>query len=507
MFKLIRSSFLGLMLGSASCLLAQGGHLPCGVDEHEGHLIKEDMLRQRQLISEQELRAFRSRRNTIFIPTTIQLIARADGTGAPSPADAMTMICRLNEDYAPQNVQFYLQPPIRYVNNDALFADAYIASTMQIMRNNRVNNTMNIFVGSNVSRSVAGYYSRQHDFIFMLTGYANRSSATITHEAGHFYTLPHTFVGWENLRVEDLYGSNPVPAVLSNNRAVEFFARSGAQANCSTAADGFCDTPADYYAYRINCPFRGVAVSPDGVAIEPDARNYMSYFGDECMTLFSDEQQDAMARNIIARNWHTRPNPNIPSLGAEPALLQPIADEQVPLADVRFEWEAVAGASGYVVIIERTLFGVPVETLGEFVSNTASLELPAARFTVNRQYRWRVKPFNGRETCRNFGANERFSIAPALVSNLNNLPTGRFEAAIVGYPQGGQIRLWTRQSQEADLRLALYDARGVLQVQQNLGSSNGEQWQDLHLGHLASGFYVLSVESGAERQVLRVIVP
>jgi hypothetical protein len=339
----------------------------------------------------------------------------------------------------------------------------------------------------------------------MLTGYANAISTTITHEAGHFYSLPHTFVGWENLRVEDLYGSSPVPNTNSNNRLVERFARTGPQANCDNAADGFCDTPADYYAYRISCPFRGQAKSPDSVLIEPDSRNYMSYFGDECMSLFSDEQKDAMNRNLINRRWNLFTAPNIGTLDTLPiALTAPTNGIAVPRqGTVRLDWQPLAGATGYVVKVERTLFGAFIDQTVEAVVTTDFYDLNVSNLPTGFMYRWYVKPFNGYQTCAPESAAETFI--------LTNTPTGLdaqaaaqpWSATLVGYPQAGQIQWLNQQAAAGAVEVRLLDALGQVLLQQKVWMEAGQTTQQLYLGDLPKGLYLLHLQQEGQQQVLK----
>ena len=100
------------------------------------------------------------------------------------------------------------------------------------------------------------------------------SATTFGHEMGHYFGLPHTFLGSGD---ELVNGSN-----------------------CETAGDSICDTPADPYvvgdnmdAYLDGCRFISQKVDANGEYYVPDVGNIMSYY--PCTCGFTYEQYLRMA--------------------------------------------------------------------------------------------------------------------------------------------------------------------------------------------------------------------
>lgn len=111
------------------------------------------------------------------------------------------------------------------------------------------------------------------------------NAKVIAHELGHFFSLAHTFEG------------NGIELVNG--------------ANCTTAGDQVCDTPADpfvpgdsmdQYIDRQNmCRFISQKVDANGEFYRPDVGNIMSYYPAECLCGFTHQQLLKMAANARIR--------------------------------------------------------------------------------------------------------------------------------------------------------------------------------------------------------------
>lgn len=104
-----------------------------------------------------------------------------------------------------------------------------------MMDENNVDDLLNVYFVSDPAGN-CGYFSPSDNGVAVAKSCAMPGGTTIAHEFGHFFSLPHTFYGWE-------YG-------IPDDEDQEWV--NGA--NCNSAADGFCDTPPDYLDYRWNCP-------------------------------------------------------------------------------------------------------------------------------------------------------------------------------------------------------------------------------------------------------------
>ncbi|MGH1335795.1 MAG: zinc-dependent metalloprotease [Aureispira sp.] len=266
-------------------------HAACGVGLHDGEAIKTRMLNNRrnrvELLSKFE--NSRSTSNIVYVPVQFHIVNRNDGTGGETIRDIFDNLCRLNNDYAPIGVEFYLAGPIRTVNQDLLYTNSFASQMANyFMGLYRVDGVVNVFVGDRITSGVSGgttlgYYTPGIDVIYAIRSSVNANATTLTHEMGHFLGLPHTFVGWEG----SFYGT-----VMSNTtgrtpsarggRFVENIARPNDGTgldNCQLAADAFCDTDPNYlfgfYGATYNdgpnrCNYAATAIDPNGWLFRPD---------------------------------------------------------------------------------------------------------------------------------------------------------------------------------------------------------------------------------------------
>ncbi len=497
MMRFILLLSLGLLMGGT--LLAQTPQNNCGSDVYANRDIKARMLRNRQEADPQALEAALNNRNTRYIPTAIHLVGDINGNGFADAAKAVEMLCRLNSDFADQNIMFYLAAPVNYIYNNTIYADAYSWASQGLMSNFKLSNTMNIFVNANVSRPVAGYYSPSYDLIFMANGYANGISTTITHEVGHFLTLPHTFYGWEGEDALTDYFNQNVPSSI-NGVPVEYVARTGSNSNCSFAADGFCDTEADYIAQRFNaCSIQPNVNDPSGTPFVPDASLFMSYASDNCQNRFSQEQKNAMLLDIMARGWNsfTAPGSLDSVVATSISNISPLTNELVDAsasATVRLEWSTTGAstASLWLIKVERVFNGVPIGIVySESVSNQNYVDVPSSILGNNSQFRWSVKPMTPTYTCA--GVSSFFTFETGLLSSQENNNMTLNSMSIFPNPnRTGQVKMKVQsvKDQEAQLRIYAFDGR-LLYEQQAIVLNAGTQVLNLELGQLGTGHYML----------------
>ncbi len=498
----MRNLFLYTILFIPFFSLAQQQAGTCGLSYEEGLLVREQMFRNRQQIAPEQVEALLSQRSSIWIPLVIHLVGNSQGQGFASPSNVLSMVCRLNDDFAPYNLQFYIKDSLRYVMDDIIYADAYDSVSIDRMILLKDTTAANVFVNAAAGGGVAGYYSRRGDFVFMLNGYAVGSSTTFTHEMGHFFTLPHTFFGWENIDARQLYSSTPAPDSVGTGwrrREVEYVDRSGPLVNCYDAADGFCDTDADYISQRAACPLSGTALDPSGTPIAPNPVLYMSYFLDNCMTTFTAEQNVAMISDVINRTWTSFPAPNNSALSSQNTIpLHPQEGELVSLlnANIRLEWDTTgaSAANGWVVRLERIFFNVPVATvLFKIVQGQNYIEVPSTDLMPNTLYRWQVMPYSNAYTCAPFSNVFSFETnADAPVATIGSRSISDFaQLQLMPNPvQGRQasLRLYSEELLRGTIRL--YDLSG--RVLSEIDLSNGilgEERYQLDLKGLSSGLY------------------
>ena len=256
-----------LSLVSFPIFAQQAGLSGCSVGLEDGALIKARMLENRRNISPDAIAAFQNQRAVTYIPVKYTIVGYNAGGGYVYIDQVFDMHCDLNNDYRTQDVQFVLKDAtnsVRYANNTNVYNDGSGFSASSYMISNKSANCVNIYLSASVNNQVASYYSVFGDYIFVLNQMANGSSSTGSHEVGHFFSLRHTFVGWEGTEFNNGTAPNSV-----GGDPVERVARSGSGSNCNSAADGFCDTPADYISYRAFCPYAQGGRDPQGVLIDP----------------------------------------------------------------------------------------------------------------------------------------------------------------------------------------------------------------------------------------------
>lgn len=401
------------------------------------------------------------RGGTQYVAVKAHVVGKDDKSGYYRHAHLLESICRLNAQFAATGLYFYLDLPIAYHNN-ALWWDQSFSDGFGMIIANNVPNALNVYyVGSIENGGIAGYYSPGADGVVMYNSAASPGSNTLAHEFGHFFSLPHTFYGWE--------GGDPPP--ISQQERVD-------GSNCNTAADGFCDTPPDYAYYRWSCPAAGPFTDPSGASFEVVDSFFMSYGGNGCRDRFSPQQSAAMRANLNGPHAAVEGfiEPFFPAGYDSSRLLKPLdGSVLVPPIGQRFAWTSVQDAVGYHVTVSYTsLFSAVAEEA--IVQDTF---WTALRLPEDRKLHWKVKPIFEGNTCEPYSG--AFSFTTGLIAPP---PTGLEEqvlAAVQVFPNpataGSALRL------DAPLhgiwKATWTDALGrqVLVQEQQLDGASASRWK------------------------------
>ncbi len=383
-------------------------HTCCGTGHDDQELIV-------QRLFENRLRTrgidFERRGGTIWIPVVFHLVALSDGTGRVNEKDVFENLCRMNDHYAPMNVRFFIDGAFDYWNNTVVYNHTNTINAALFMTNRRTLNKVNIFVGNQASPNAQGvtlgYYSPAGDWIFAIRSTVNGGSNTLTHECGHYFSLAHPHFGWDG----DTPPANgtQAPAISPSGNVTEKAARTGAGANCASAADGFCDTEPDYNfgLFTASCTFTSNVTDPAGAPVNPDETLFMSYFGDNCSNRFTAQQQAAVLADINVRNYDNFNPPTQNSVTDPVNITSPLAGETVyTYYSVPIYWAPVLNATNYHVEVWRaTANGNPITNGMVFsaITNTNSVTVTTLQANTaanaNLQYQVRIKAYNAISFC------------------------------------------------------------------------------------------------------------
>lgn len=349
---------------------------------------------QRKALSNQALIALRSKMMTngnpagiTYVPIRPHIFRRNDGTGGLTLAKLNNIMAITNRYYLTNGtgIQFYFCGTIPdYIDNDALY-NSFPAFQESSVDGRDALNAMNQYYVNQFSRNGLGGYAyfpnentlaSTRSFILNEDDEVDLANRLLPHELGHSFGLLHTFG-------------------ISSSGTTELVTR-GAGANCLTAGDELCDTPADPYylpgasvTAANGCPvYNGTARDAQGNAFAPSITNIMSYYY-PCTHDFTSDQYSRLQAGLALRESHTAYSLDCPATAvAAPSNVS----AAILNASVVLTWQDnAANEMGY--FIERSTsatFGfVPV---GGVAPNTTTFR--DSRTDGLTTYFYRIRPSN-----------------------------------------------------------------------------------------------------------------
>ena len=319
-----------------------------------------------------------------FLPIRFHVRSgRSNGTGGATVSDVNAALTSINREYQESGIQFYLAGSgPHYIDSDT-FYDYEFTEEDALADANDINNAINIYVVGTInfqSSNVTGYA-----YYPSILASSNRvfvradrlaDGRTLPHELGHYFNLLHTF------------HNNANPDVSLRELVTR-----GPGANCTTAGDLLCDTPADPYglvgATTSGCTYTGTVKDANGDLYQPALNNMMSYYY-LCGNDFTPGQYDRMADGLLLR---TAPN-NQYTLDYPPSPLVPtqlVASQTAAGVQVTFN-DPGNGESGFIV--ERSA-GNPNAYLPVAGLNPNVTSYLDATVSTNTLYYYRVRVSNG----------------------------------------------------------------------------------------------------------------
>lgn len=492
----------------------------CGLSTQDADIIYNEMIALRERYP-----LVAPMRAVAYVPVWFHLVAKSDGTGRIGMNKILEMLCEWNRLYSSNGVelQFYIKG-INNIDNSLLYDSPRSFSGDNAIRSNKKSDGMNVFMLNNANdpqqpnATVLGYYlntgtgvAYEADWFIVINSQANIGGAvTIAHEAGHFFSLPHPFYGWETCPFTPTATTPCAPATVScfgsGVYTVENVARTGADANCSTAGDGFCDTPANYnlgfgYTGSDRCKYVGLACDPKGVKLDPDETNIMDYFTG-CETTFSPMQKAAMQNNYLnhqsrayLRSGNTTP---AATTLAAPTLSAPISGATSTYYNAfNLSWTAVPNATGYIVELSKTstFFDSRI-----FVASTNSISInatnaPGYLTAAGQNYYWRIKPYNNYVSCSEFTTRQNFTSGSLLSATKEISGISNFEVSPNPLSKTQSLQLNLTSETAFDAQVKLYNVTGQLMQTEKRHFGIGFSSQSLSVSNLTNGLYILTVES------------
>jgi Secretion system C-terminal sorting domain len=515
MKKIYLFSFLFLLFLTPLSIKAQQPRI-CGLSAQDARILQNSMLELRERHpTVAPLRA------VAYVPVWFHLVAKTDGTGRIGMNKVLEMLCEWNRLYSTNSIdlQFYIKG-INNINNSSLYDGPRSFGGDVQVRTNKKSDGMNVYLVNNANdpqqpnATVLGYYlntgtgvAYEADWLIIINSQVSQAGAvTIAHEAGHHFSLPHTFLGWESCPFQPTIAVPCAPATIGcfggGVYTVENAARTGTDANCANAGDSFCDTPPDYNLGfgAGTCTYAGLACDPKGVKIDPDEKNIMSYFSG-CETAFSVQQKTAMLNNYM--NHASRAGlragnvaPGVTTLTTV-APTSPIGGITTPYYNnFTLNWDAVAGATGYLVEISKspTFFDSRILEASTNALNLNNNVIPGYFSAASQTYHWRVKPYSNYVSCTNFTSRQYFTAG--LVNGTNEIAgVSSFDVSPNPLSKTQSLNLNITSEKAFEAKVKLYNIAGKLIHTEKRAFGAGFSTQTMSVSDLTAGLYILSLES------------
>lgn len=356
------------------------------------------------------------------LPTTIHIVRTSSGQGSFTATNALELLCHVNQQTAAAGLFFYLPANINFIDSDSLLAILDINDIFGLMFNYNVLGTVNMYFTNLSQLGFCGLATFpgtgpgdpiEEGAIIMSFACATGNRNEIVHEVGHYFGLPHTFDGTAG-----------APASLQAERVTRLANETGGRlpANCQTAGDRFCDSPADFITSRWLCPTTLSATDWNGDAFAPDSSMFMSYSRSACMSRFSEQQITAMRATLAAPSRSyllANPMPPSNSFSQAPRPLFPDSTSSTAANNLLFNWQSVFGANSYQVQV----YALNTLVIDTIVTDTFFLSTSNA-ISPNTAHSWRVRALNATNLCTQFSSElnfvSGFRTSTSLITRPNN---------------------------------------------------------------------------------------
>lgn len=279
-------------------------------------------------------------------------------------------------------------------------------------------------------------------------------------------------------------------------------------ANCTTAGDRFCDTPADYLSDRWSCPRTHTQVDLNGDVFNPDPALIMNYANDNCVNYFSDQQVAAMRATVTIVNgvsgprryWLVPPMDPYDTITAMPTPLEPAAGATgIPNNWAFFKWSSVPGATMYLL---RLRFNF--NTLEEILVSDTSFLYTGTKLNGGVNYRWSVTALNHKITCINWTPDQIFTTVQNGVS-VEALDKLKFKVYPTVLNSGDQLNFEFQETLTGTIDIQIQDLSGRTLQQHKTNLQHGGHLS-LPVEAAASGIYFVRVSQNGLSQFEKIVL-
>ncbi len=359
-----------------------------------------------------------------YVPVAYHIVAKDNGTGGITVNKVLQTHCMLNIGFEQPEIYFYISS-IDTISDDLLWAmsDGSGGTDFSLgynaFRNYNLSNVVNVYITGQLPQ-LCGFATFPNTApagggLFLSASCCGTDEQTIPHEMGHYLNLDHTF---------------------NQTNPVEYVTRTAGVRNCTTKGDGFCDTPADPSENRASCPYIGTATDPRGDTYNPDEALFMSYFSDNCLSTFSQQQQDEMNATLTGARSNLL-NGSVPNVSPLPAVtfISPTPADSLTLSStISFKWNSVPGAKYYLLHLQpATTSQVLLDTL---LTDTVFY---SGGLTANKSFRYYVRPISFGNVCESDAPYQYIKTTPIRATVVKTAPTcaGSGDGSIQITPSNG----------------------------------------------------------------------
>jgi hypothetical protein len=440
---------------------------PCGTGSVEPVHIKPEVLL-----------THRNDSTVLYVPLTLHATAADNGLGRIRYNMLFDAVCRLNADYVGANMKFFWEGDVDVIDSTALHVHSHVNQGGQMMITHNVPNTVNSYFVSSAANN-CGYNLPWGFGVVNAISCSGPNDHTWAHELGHFFKLPHPFMGWEGIAYNP---SQPTPTMHSNDAYthflsepvwntdtsiyIDFEVETMDGANCLTAADKFCDTKPDYLSSRWPCGADKQSITvqkdPNGVEFKSDGRLFMSYAYDNCQDRFSNDEIARM-RYVLQTtfaNYLYNQSPGTTVANTQVVVSAPAQDDTLSSNGCFIQWNAVENATHYIVEVSR--FASFPDVKDYLVSNNY-VYLPELQ--DDRNYFIRIRAINRYDACTTIGPVRRF-YASSLVTGVSPTAQPHQRMHVWPNPATDQLHIEWPQQPGAAAHILIYNSMGQIVWQQ-----------------------------------------